>query len=644
MIFVTCTVPRATLTGVGRPLAVALLVGVLTLAALCVPTAAFAGTYTWSMPSDFTATPPGSNPDHDRYGTTSWSYAQGPSGTLQFSSGFDGGLAGWSDDPSNPQAFVAVNPTDSTVAGIGPGQFAMQPAEQGSIALAWTSPVAGTASVSGSIIQVNPSDASCGFSWSLSSSGTTFASGSGGGILPPTPVTVAQGATIYLVIQDTSTSYRASCVTAAVTAAVTMPSTPPTLALWNPGTVIRGRQPVFSGIASSGFGIWGLITVRVYRSSAAGHVLAQTVIAGRVNGGYSVQASPRLPNGAYTAQAEQDDAAGDRAFSGIVAFTLDNTTPRVTLRSLGRKPLLLARPTFAGTAGTGPGTSNVIYIGIYPGARVSATPVRQLLTRRSARGLFSLTVAQGLGLPDGAYTAVAAQVGPGSSGVSSPQRFQVKLHSPAVTIDSPAIGALVTNPKPVFSGQAGAVAGDFPAVTLAVYRGALPIGRPLFTARVIRRRAVWSVTSPRTLAVGLYTAVARQSDDAGHSGIAAAHIFFVPPPPRVIGFIVNLDRQGYASVEVTCTTAGGTCSGDVLALTQGAFQPVPGGPQGPLRVLFAHVSIPAGQAVLVRQKLPSQVFQALRRARAVGLLVSASLSASGYPPIRISVPRLLVVS
>ena len=46
-------------------------------ASLCLPAVAAAGTFTWNMPADFTATGTGSNPDHDRYGAQPWTYAEG---------------------------------------------------------------------------------------------------------------------------------------------------------------------------------------------------------------------------------------------------------------------------------------------------------------------------------------------------------------------------------------------------------------------------------------------------------------------------------------------------------------------------------------------------------------------------------------
>ena len=59
----------------GRTLGI--LLGALAALVLSVPSSALAGTYTWNLASDFTATPPGANPDHDPYGANPWTYLQG---------------------------------------------------------------------------------------------------------------------------------------------------------------------------------------------------------------------------------------------------------------------------------------------------------------------------------------------------------------------------------------------------------------------------------------------------------------------------------------------------------------------------------------------------------------------------------------
>ena len=117
------------------------------------------------------------------------------------------------------------------------------------------------------------------------------------------------------------------------------------------------------------------------------------------------------------------------------------------------------------------------------------------------------------------------------------------------------------------------------------------------------------------------------------------HTFLVVPGPTVLGYLVTLDRSGNVSLPVSCIAPAGTvCTGTVSVLTQASYQPVPGGPVGQIRVLFAYVSVPAGKTVIVRGTLDSTTAQALRRLGAVKLQVSASF---GAPIGDISVVRRL---
>ncbi|HWF34873.1 MAG TPA: hypothetical protein VG295_05865, partial [Solirubrobacteraceae bacterium] len=62
-----------------RVCALGFLAGAMAFLALAVPGSAQAGTYTWDLASDFTATPGlAANPDHDAYGGAPWSYNAGP--------------------------------------------------------------------------------------------------------------------------------------------------------------------------------------------------------------------------------------------------------------------------------------------------------------------------------------------------------------------------------------------------------------------------------------------------------------------------------------------------------------------------------------------------------------------------------------
>src|SRR5207302_10172613 len=140
------------------------------------------------------------------------------------------------------------------------------------------------------------------------------------------------------------------------------------------------------------------------------------------------------------------------------------------------------------------------------------------------------------------------------------------------------------------------------------------VGRPLTT--ILNAQASggsWSIAGPPRLVPGLYTAVATQHDDAGHTGRSGPRTFRLVPVPHVIGALVTLNRARLASIRIGCTAVSGSCTGDVLVLTAGRFQPVPGGPTGRLRVLFVYVSIRAGQTMLVRRAVASVVARVLRR-------------------------------
>ena len=103
-----------------------MLAGVM-LAGLCLPAAALAGTYSWDLPANFTATSPGANPDHDAYGAAPWSYLEGPAALPAHGSQPQPGqvhpAATVRDrDPRRPRglerfrrALVATNPSSTTL-------------------------------------------------------------------------------------------------------------------------------------------------------------------------------------------------------------------------------------------------------------------------------------------------------------------------------------------------------------------------------------------------------------------------------------------------------------------------------------------------------------------------------------------------
>ena len=89
---------------------------------LLAPASALAGTYSWSLPGDFTTTSPGSNPEH-KYGQPSWTYEADGSPMSNFSG------SRWSE------AF------GDSISGSG-GSVTMQAMVGHTVTIAWANPFA----------------------------------------------------------------------------------------------------------------------------------------------------------------------------------------------------------------------------------------------------------------------------------------------------------------------------------------------------------------------------------------------------------------------------------------------------------------------------------------------------------------------
>ncbi len=530
-----------------RAYLIALLAACTALTALVAPAAAFAGTYTWKLPADFTSAAPGDNPDHDSYGGTPWSYREG-GGTLldKFEPNTRGGVAGWSAS-TDPSALVGANPGTTPVVNGGdtfsPGQMALVPSSR-AVAIEWQAPAAGTFSVSGTISAADSSPLCAPINWSLKRNGNPQASS---GRSFSKTLSLAAGDKLDLTASPNVLNLLSpACNAANATLAIGLASTAPRPTLTSPadGALIRAGQPVFSGNAYSGFGSSSQVTVRVYSGTTASGAPVQTLTTTRASGGaYSVAPSSSLPDGRYTAVTEQDDLAS-----------------------------------------------------------------------------------------------------PPDAGISKPRTFRIKVHPPAVTLVEPAQGAVVKGQAPFFSGTAGDALGDSSQVTVLLYAGSADTGKPLGNLRVNRLGDTWSGTWPQTLTLGTYTARAEQSDDAGHTAITPGHTFRIVRGPNPIGRSATLSRKGHPSVRVTVSCpapAGKMCSGDVLVLSSGHYQPVRSGPSGQLRVMFAYVSIRGGRSLTITRGVSGEVAGLLRRSAPLKVTVTASLSVGAGAPMTYSAVRTL---
>jgi hypothetical protein len=622
------------------------LVGALALLTLGLPAAALAGSYSWNLASDFTAAVPGANPDHDQYGTTPWSYLESSSAGSHtsstfsalpsFATGFDNGLAGWSDSTSG--ALVAINPSSAPVTSgnstFQPGQIAMEPGTGGQLAVVgWTSPLSQTATVhvTGSVVaDSTASGLLCGpsTSWSLDQSGTALVRGATPTSSPTSftaPATVDPGASIYLTI---STSANAGCDAVGVTLQIQTDATAPAVTMTKPATssVTLVGDPTFSGAADTSFGDSNQVTLRIYSGPNASGTPVQTLTTTQSGGAWSISPSSALPDALYTAQAEQDDRASptDAGLSAPVTFSV-LVGPTVTIVSPGSKPLTTSTPTLSGTAGDRPGDNPSAFVFVFAGANTNSQPIRKFTVPVGKTGTYSVKVTPAL--PDGVYTAGTIQGDSGGGiGFSAPVTFTIDTHAPSVTLVRPRSKSRSDGVNLVFQGRAGGAAGDFGTVAVLVYRGSQAKGRPVARINVKAAGSTWSARWGSTLAPGIYTARAAQHDDAGHTGLSAPHTFRILPPPPVIGPSSTINAAGRVSLKIACVEPpGDTCTGTVQVLTEGSFQPKPGGPFGHLSVIFARVNIEGGHNHTISQVATPLVVAALRGLATVPVTISANL-------------------
>src|SRR5439155_1596059 len=110
--------------------------------------------------------------------------------------------------------------------------------------------------------------------------------------------------------------------------------TAPAISLTTPanGSSTNDTTPTFSGTAGTAPGDSATVTVRVYAGATATGPPVQILTATRdgTTGAFTVDASPALADGTYTAQASQSDAAGTTGTSTPVTFTVDTVAPTIT--------------------------------------------------------------------------------------------------------------------------------------------------------------------------------------------------------------------------------------------------------------------------------------------------------------------------
>lgn len=316
----------------------------------------------------------------------------------------------------------------------------------------------------------------------------------------------------------------------------------------------------------------------------------------------------------------------DCTASGGIQITASTPGPTVTLNSPGTAPLHSAVVQLSGTAGPPVfPNSNQVTVAVYSGPKATGSPLHQLTGTVDSNGAFAVKTPA---LADGQYTAVASQASGSSTGQSPAVTFRIKIHAPALTLDRPPGDVWIGRGRLTFSGQAGHELGDAARVTLELHRGKSAGGDLVGTRDVKRHGAKWSTTW-RGLHLGYYTAVATQTDDAGHITRTAPHTFRLVSKTSAFGPSVTV-AGNVASIPIGCLASSKqSCHGTVLIVTKHSYRTAPGGPSGPLEVLFANVRIPGGTMGVISGRVPGRVLAVLRRLHHTRVTVTSKLSNSG---------------
>jgi hypothetical protein len=228
----------------------------------------------------------------------------------------------------------------------------------------------------------------------------------------------------------------------------TVKTTDPELTLNAPPSFIASATPSFSGSAAT-VNTKPTVTLKIYDGTATGGKLAEPPVKVSQSGGrWSTGPVQPLPDGTYTAQAEQADDAENTGHSHASTFTIDTIPPHVTMTfpATGSTTSGESQPV-RGAAGTEPGDKAGITVKLFAGPAIGVEPVQELRVFAS-NGSWKATFG---GLSPGTYTARAEQVDDaGNIGTSGLVTFTVEplpTITPKATSPSPTITPEAVSPS-----------------------------------------------------------------------------------------------------------------------------------------------------------------------------------------------------
>ena len=139
-----------------------------------------------------------------------------------------------------------------------------------------------------------------------------------------------------------------ACCAGAAPAALAAPS--PTLNTPATGSTTSDTTPAYSGTAGDAVEDSPTVTVRIYSGIGTGGEVIQELATSRSGTTWSVEGSPPLADGVYTAQADQSDLVGDVGHSDSAIFTVDTAAPDTAMVSGPTGPTNDPEPVFGFTS------------------------------------------------------------------------------------------------------------------------------------------------------------------------------------------------------------------------------------------------------------------------------------------------------
>jgi large repetitive protein len=329
----------------------------------------------------------------------------------------------------------------------------------------------------------------------------------------------------------------------------TVDTTVPAVTLTSPadGTVTGDANPTFSGGAGTAPGDLATVTVKVYAGTDTSGSPLETMSTPASGHSWTVDASPALAEGTYTAYAEQSDGASNVGTSAPVTFQVDLTPPHTSIDQ--------------GPSGVTASTSaNIRFSSNEQGStfecRLDGAAWSACSSPHSYTGLSS-----DFHTVDVRAVDLAGNVDPTPATLT----WLVDTTAPAVTLSSPADGSWTNDPTPMFSGVGSTNAGDSATITVEVHRVAADSSDELVETLTATRSAIdgsWSTAASPALPDGDYTAFASQDDSAANtatSGTVSFSVDTAPPDLHISG-----PAAGTRTSDSTPTFRGlaGTAEGD----------------------------------------------------------------------------------